>query len=385
MNLSQQQCIVERLLTLVRQRSTDLAPAPYERETLAYYDPARFSLEKDLLFRRTPLWAGFSSDAPTPGDFITHYDSGVPLLIVRQENGELSAYINSCRHRGSRLVDHPYGNQRVIRCPYHGWSYAGCGDLIGVPFQQGFPDLDRTSRGLIQVPVAEKYGMIFVRATPGPPIDLAKHLGHLGEEFASWNVGTAIRVHTKSITSPINWKFALDVFAEGYHFSVLHKDTINRLTYNNVMTYDSFGRHYRLAFPSKQIDRLEGKPRDEWVPLDNVSFVYYIFPNISLNVTGASVPTVRVFRICPGATVGESVTHHMLYSRVPVASEKERAALIDHFDYMHNVVELEDHKVAITAQVAVASGAQPTFIFGRNEPSLIQLHRQFDEAIASSA
>lgn len=382
MNVLGQQQIVERLLAHIANRSTDLAEHSYERDVRAYYDPERFVLEKKVFFRETPLWAGFTSDVASPADFIRHDDSGVPILIIRQEDGSLGAYINSCRHRGTRLVDEPCGRLNLIRCPYHGWVYSIAGDLVAVPFQQGFPGLDRTGRGLIPVPVAEKYGMIFVRATPGPPIDLLEHLGILGEELESWNVGAACRVHDKTIDSPINWKFALDVFAEGYHFSVLHRNTINRLTFNNVMTYDAFGRHYRLVFPSKQIQSLKQQPRDEWAPLEYLSFVYYIYPNISLNITGAKAPTVRVFRICPGETVGQSFTHHTLYSRVWVDSKQQRDALVDHFDYMHDVVEHEDHRVAISAQSVVASGAQNAFLFGRNEPSLIHLHRQFDEAIA---
>jgi phenylpropionate dioxygenase-like ring-hydroxylating dioxygenase large terminal subunit len=382
MDISEQRRIVDRLLSLIGNGTTDLAPQSYERDVLAYYDPARFILERKILFRQTPLWAGFTNDVANPGDFITYDDSGVPILVIRQENGSLSGFVNSCRHRGTRLVDDAFGTLKAIRCPYHGWCYNTSGNLVAVPFRQGFPNMDWATRGLIQVPVAEKYGMIFVRATPGPPIDVAEHLGHLGEELASWNVETAVRVHTKSINSKINWKFALDVFAEGYHFSILHKNTIDKLTYNNVMTYDSFGRHYRLAFPSKQILTLKDKPRDKWVPLDHLSFVYFIFPNISLNVTGAKVPTVRVFRICPGNAVDESITHHTLYSRIPVESVDHRSALIKHFNYMHEVVAREDHKVAVTAQSAVSSGAQSSFIFGRNEPSLIQLHRQFDEAVS---
>src|ERR1700724_687873 len=95
--------IVERLLRLIEAQSTDMAPQPYERDAAAYDDQARFEHEKDLFFRRTPLWAAFSSDLSELGDFITNDDSGVPILIVRRDDGELGAYMNVCRHRGTRV------------------------------------------------------------------------------------------------------------------------------------------------------------------------------------------------------------------------------------------------------------------------------------------
>jgi phenylpropionate dioxygenase-like ring-hydroxylating dioxygenase large terminal subunit len=375
--------IVERLLALIRGRTTDMAPRPYERDVSAYHDPVRLEQEKEILFRRVPLWAAFSSDLSRPGDFVTHNDTGVPILIVRRADGGLGAFINVCRHRGTILVGERCGHSRdVFRCPYHGWSYKHNGSLFGVPFPEGFAGMDRSTRGLIPVPVAEKFGMIFVCGTPGGEIDLDEHLGPLGPELESWGVGRACRIHEQPLESPIDWKFALDVFSEGYHFSVLHKDTIARLTYTNVMTYDAIGPHYRLAFPSLDLDFLRDIPKQDWEPLDYLSFVYYIYPNISLNVTGAKVPTVRVFRIVPGLRVGHSITHHTLYSRAPVEDEAAREMLLKHFDYMHKVVEVEDHRVAITAQAALAAPTQKSFIFGRNEPSLIQIHSQFDRALA---
>ncbi|NOK18523.1 aromatic ring-hydroxylating oxygenase subunit alpha [Corallococcus carmarthensis] len=386
MERPQQLDVVKRLHRLIEGRTTDLAPQPFERDASAYDDPARFEHEKDLFFRRTPLWAGFSSDLKQPGDFITHDDSGVPILIVRQEDGTLGAYMNICRHRGTRVVLETRGSGHdCFRCPYHGWTYGRNGRLMGIPFHQGFEGVDKGSRGLVSVPVAEKYGMVFVCATPGMHIDLDEHLGPLGPELESWGVGRTCRIHEKPLDSPVNWKFALDVFAEGYHFTVLHRDTIAMMTHNNVMTFDRIGRHYRLAFPSLDIGQLRSKPEHDWVPLDHLSFVYYIYPNISLNVTGAKVPTVRVFSIVPGQHVGHSVTHHKLYCADPVEAPAERERLLKHFDYMHRVVEDEDHSVAVRTQAALSARAQRTFVFGRNEPSLIHMHRQYDELLAEDA
>src|SRR5262249_47895707 len=134
--------------------------------------------------------------------------------------------------------------------------------------------------------------------------------------------------------------------------------------------------------PSLNINILRSTPQQDWVPLDHLSFVYYVYPNLSVNVTGAKVPTVRVFRIVPGRDAGHSLTHHTLYTAKPVDEAEERELLLRHFDYMHKVVALEDHRVAVHAQAALAARAQKTFVFGRNEPSLIHMHRQFDRMLA---
>jgi carnitine monooxygenase subunit len=382
MQRDQQVAVVERLLDLVEHRTTDLADAPYERTASAYDDPSRFACERELFFRRTPLWSGFSGELPEPGDFLTTADSGVPIVVVRQDDGTLAAFLNVCRHRGTQVVCQSAGHADELHCPYHGWSYGRDGHLARVPFGRGFPGMDRVQRSLVRVPVAERWGLVFTCATPGLEIDLEEHLGPLGPELASWGVGNVRRLHERTIESPINWKLALDVFAEGYHFDVLHSRTIAHMTHDNVMTYDRLGRHYRLAFPARTIESLRRQPVESWEPLNHLSFVYYLYPNISLNVTGAKVPTVRVFRIVPGPDVAFSTTRHTLFSRKMPEDPVESKLLFDHFDSMHDVVEREDHSVAIRAQAALAARAQTTLIFGRNEPSLIHMHEQYDDMLA---
>src|SRR4051812_1015138 len=121
MDRMDQIAIVQRLLRLIDNRTTDMAPQPYERDAAVYDDPARLEQERDLFFRRTPLWAAFSSDLMEPGDFVTTKDSGVPILVVRRDDGTLGAYMNVCRHRGTKVVEERCGRgRRRFTCPYHG-------------------------------------------------------------------------------------------------------------------------------------------------------------------------------------------------------------------------------------------------------------------------
>lgn len=386
MRRERQIALTEELLDLLAGGTTAMASEHYVRDASAYRDPARFARELDIIFRRTPLLAGLSSDLPDPGDFMRHDDTGVPILIVRKEDGSVGAYANICRHRGSRLVEEPCGKGRAaFSCPYHGWTYNLEGALSGIPYKDCFNTLDRATRGLAPMPVAEKFGMIFVAGTPGMTIDLDAHLGPLGAELASWDVGSARPALTRTLEAPINWKLALDTFTEGYHFSVLHKYTIARLTPTNVMAYERMGQHYRLAFPTHTLRELRAQPRETWEPLEHLSCVYYMYPNVSLNVTGSKRRTVRVFRIVPGRNVAQSTTIHTAYTAYPIEDEEERKAFSRHFDYMHGVIRDEDYAVQIGVQQGLAAGLPSTFVYGRNEPSLIDMHREYDRVLAEHA
>ena len=370
----------ERLLTLVKNKTTDMAPAVMEHPTSIYVDPDRFERECEVLFRQTPLLAGLACEIPDPGDWMTHDDSGVPILIARNKQGELRAFMNVCRHRGARLAAGPCGKARGGRmsCPYHAWTYDLDGRLVGIPYGEGFDGVDKATRGLVPLPVAERHGMIFVLADPDGTIDLDAHLGPLDGELAFWGLDKLTPLGTKTLHTDANWKLTLDTYTEGYHFSTLHPETIATTAYTNIMTYDRFGRHHRLGFPSKTITQLEDQPKEAWQPLQHFNFVYYLFPNTSFFVTDQ---TVEIFRICPGEAVNRSVTHHAFYAIPPLNSDAERQAMEETFAFIHHVVEHEDYVVTAGIQRGIDSGRTSSFVFGRNEPSLITMHRQYIEAV----
>jgi nitrite reductase/ring-hydroxylating ferredoxin subunit len=106
-------------------RTTDAEPAPTFVPVDAYAD------ESTRLFRELPLVVGHVSQLAAPGDFFTHDATGVPLLVVRGDDGELRAFLNVCRHRGTRVEPAACGTRKAFVCPYHAWSYGCDGALIG--------------------------------------------------------------------------------------------------------------------------------------------------------------------------------------------------------------------------------------------------------------
>ena len=114
-----------------------------------YFDKSRWQKEVDLIFKRLPLVLGVSKEIPNAGDYKSIDVLGVPVLILRNSNGQIKAYLNACIHRGAALVENGLGNKRRFNCPYHGWSYNEDGSLIGISSQQDFGDLDKNCKSLI--------------------------------------------------------------------------------------------------------------------------------------------------------------------------------------------------------------------------------------------
>src|SRR6185436_2201852 len=174
----------------VRDGSTALAPDVFRNPVAAYSDAARARLEREHLFRGQPLFMGLSCRLPKPGDYLAEEIAGVPLLLVRGQDGVLRAFANICRHRGAPVAS-GCGQARVFACPYHGWTYGLDGKLAGIPEAAAFPGVDKASHGLAPLPVGERHGMIFVRLAAGDSagIDIDAHLSGLGGEFDAYKFG----------------------------------------------------------------------------------------------------------------------------------------------------------------------------------------------------
>ena len=124
--------------TAPRPTQTPSAPTAAALHPHLYTDPAVARLEQRLIFERTWQLAGHVSALPNPGSYLTADAGDQPVLVIRDEHGDLRAYRNVCRHRGSRLLSGSGQCKAAIRCRYHGWTYKLDGTLIGVPEGLGF-------------------------------------------------------------------------------------------------------------------------------------------------------------------------------------------------------------------------------------------------------
>src|SRR3954453_22331655 len=163
--------LAKRMIDLIDRRATDLAPSIMTEPLSAYTSPERLAQERSAIFGGPPMFLGLSGDIPTPGSWRTVDIVDTPMLLCRDEAGDVQLFLNTCRHRGVKLCE-GIGTGTSFTCPFHAWRYDLQGNLTNVTEPEGFEELDRGEYGLIRLPVAEKYGMIFGGPVPGPDLDV---------------------------------------------------------------------------------------------------------------------------------------------------------------------------------------------------------------------
>jgi phenylpropionate dioxygenase-like ring-hydroxylating dioxygenase large terminal subunit len=371
--------IAKRLLALVDAGTTDSAEDVCRLSTSVYTDPELFELEKQTIFKDNPQLVGFSADLPGPGSYCTFDELKVPLLLTRDRDGQVHAFVNACTHRSARLKD-GCGKAASITCPYHAWGFDLKGSLRTVYEEKTFGCIDKSLYNLVKLPVEEKYGLIYVGLDPDLRFSIDEILGDMAPLFATWDLGRARLINTHEWHLETNWKLALDTFCEGYHFSILHKKSLGGISLGNVAAFDRFGPglfSHRLAFPNATISRLKDVPDAQWGTdiFNEFQLVYFIYPNISLLVSPAAV---ELFQLYPGDRVGEHLTRYRCYWRQELGEAGWGVSDPQaHFEFVRDIVTDEDYWVSANVMKSLTSNLRPYTPFGRNEPALHNLPRAF--------
>jgi carnitine monooxygenase subunit len=289
------------LVAMQRRGSTAMMPGARLDDVSFFVDPGQFTRELQAFFRDMPLVACLSAELPEPGSFRTFDDAGVPMLLLRGKDGKVRTFLNSCPHRGSRIVRVESGKASRFTCRFHSWTFDTEGKAIGIPEEEHFCGAIDTQKSLHECPAEERHGLVFVRTVPGSTIDLDAHLAGLGPDLAAIGLDTAEVTHSDTLQVPANWKYGLDTFFETYHLNSLHRETFKGL-FSPVNVFDTFGPHHRYTFaPLGLADWVDMDAR-EW-SLDLIPLQYFIFPNtiISVGSTSASGSVVNVHQILPSA------------------------------------------------------------------------------------
>ena len=368
--------LTKRLLAHVENGTTDHANGVFREPVANYTDPVKWEREREILFRKSPLLLGLSGDLPEPGSYRSLTICDVPILLIRGEDGIARSFINVCRHRGAPIVDDERGRQRRYTCVYHAWTYDTGGCLVGLPSADAFDGIDRSEYGLRQLPLEERHGMLWGILTPGAELDVADWLGEeLDREFAAFDFGSCEWFVSYSIDAA-NWKLAMDTYFEAYHFSSLHRNTINLITYSDVIAFDEFQQHQRNGFPRRNVLELREIPETEWDPLTFMSSIYKIFPNVAVTVAPEAV---LISQVLPGPTVETSITIQSTYSRTPIEGDERRAELDKRAKFIRDVILEEDYFLNHKIGAGLLSRANDVLTFGRNEPGLHHYHRMIEQ------
>ena len=192
----------------------------------SYLDAGEFQREYAAVFESGWVCVGRSDTLTEPGDYLAIRLQDQSLLVVRAENGELGAFYNVCRHRGTELVPlkdpGPVSGQfsRSIVCPYHAWSYHLDGRLRGTPHLT----IDADGVSLYTMPLAEWGGFIFICLAPSYDIPLAQALGDGAARLQRYPLADLRVGHTITYDVEANWKVIVENYNECYHCGPIHPE-----------------------------------------------------------------------------------------------------------------------------------------------------------------
>ena len=218
----------------------------------AYNNEELTELEMEQVFLRNWIWAGHVSDIPESGDYQCLDIANERALVIRDQEGQVRAFHNLCRHRGSRVVAEQKGQcKNALICPFHGWSYYLDGRLKNVPKSGAFPEFDKSKFGLKTLECEIWHGLIFIRFIEGGP-SITEIFRVAEEEIDLYRIDE-MKPMDESWRFDFNhdWKSVLDVDNEGYHVPIGHPEL-----------FDLVGATYQDQALESGVNRAHGSFRD---------------------------------------------------------------------------------------------------------------------------
>jgi carnitine monooxygenase subunit len=303
-------------------RSARPTPEPLDGMSLPgwlYFDPEFFEAEQRTFLRAAPQVVCHESEIARAGEWRSLEYLGESVIVVRGDDGQPRAFVNVCRHRGSRLVDGNGGCVRVLTCPYHGWSYSRDGRLIGVPHRNEYPGLRTEDYGLFPVALENWRGFLFVTLEPSSP-SVAEMMAPYEGEVAPYRFRD-LRVIGRVTVRPrnLNWKTIADNYSDGLHIPIGHPG-LTRL----------FGRNYRVE-ANAHVDRMEGDlvekesanaserayqrllPHVAHLPASHQrKWLYYkLFPNVAFDIYPDQIDFMQFLPVSATNTVIREISYAM--------------------------------------------------------------------------
>lgn len=211
-------------------------------------------VENDRVFGRSWVFLGHESEIPEPGDYVVRYITNDQFIVCRDEEGQVRAHFNSCRHRGMQVCRADMGNASHFRCPYHGWTYNNKGKLVGVPAaREAYGDkFNKAEWGLRQIPQLDSYkGLIFGCLDPHaqPLEDFLGDMRFYIDLFADRSdAGLEVVGAPQRFVVSANWKIASEQFVgDAYHTVMTHRSMVDLGAAPPDAQFGIYGEHVRTA------------------------------------------------------------------------------------------------------------------------------------------
>ncbi len=245
-------------------------------------DPEILEMEHRRIFDRCWIYLGHDSEIPGNGDFRTRNVAGRPVLLVRDAEGGVRAFLNTCRHRGTMVCREREGNRTRFTCLYHGWTYDNRGTLTHVPGEEAYGGaFDKADFSLTEVPALEEYrGFRFVHFGDDPE-PLADYLAGAKEYLdlvvdQSPSARLEIVSGTQEYDIRANWKLLVENSFDDYHLHATHSTYLEymkdsgvsvRLPKGLMMPAPGVGRSLGNGHAVVDNVNFRGRPVAAWIPL----------------------------------------------------------------------------------------------------------------------
>ncbi|KAF5862106.1 hypothetical protein ETB97_012090 [Aspergillus alliaceus] len=322
-----------------------------------YTSPEMYELERRAIFSKRWLFITHSTRLKETGDWLRYEIAGYDFILTRDRQGNINAMHNVCRHRAYPVIEKEgHGNNKILACRYHGWSYGLDGNLAKAPGYQEL-EFDKAQNGLFRIHVKiDANGFIWVNmdAKETPEVPWEEHFDHVDKQARykdnNINFDDYDLDHTYELDGDYNWKILSDNFNECYHCPTTHPDIPSFL---NLGSFDSDVKdghiqHHCISTPEQLAKGL------------NVASTYY-FPNSSMSV---SAHFIMVQKFLPKSPNRSTMSYEIYRNR---SSSDEDFKLISE---MYARVMAEDKVLCINAQKNLDRGV---FVNG-------QLHPKYEKA-----
>lgn len=349
----------------------------------AYRSGAVYAREIETVFTRTWACVGRAEQVAAAGSYHATDVAGQPVLLVRDHDGELRAFHNVCRHRGALLCDAGTGTvKRAIKCPYHAWAYGLDGALVGTPHVR--PDeIDRSQLGLLEMPVAEWQGTLFV--------DLGGEAGPFDAFMAShddaptalerFGMGDLRIARTTTLEIAANWKIVVENYRECLHCPTVHPELVDMVPayrHGSVQEAEPRPDHGVGIKPGATAMTLSGMSPVPTLPgltEEEGRSVYgaYLFPNCMVDINGTYANLTTLLPRDERTTI--VVTDYLMPESV-IADAGLADAIDDLVEFMEIVIA-QDADVSERVQRGIASRAFDRGVYPEKDAALHRFNERY--------